>query len=653
MEAQIAPAEDDMRFGQASRFLAERTRFLADRCGLALPLCRRSVWVHGETPLQFDAARQLIQAIVAERPHVGLVVTSGRLSTFQFLRDTFTNEQIFPAPYGAAAIVRRFLRRLQVRHILLLDGGRSVPRQTAMLAVSQNIPISAINVGSPAALDGSLLEACRRLPNIFRLCVHGEAAALQLREMGMPGESIAVTGCLDLDEGRGAHWPSATAARRLLRLREDTPVVVAVDVPGEEEGLILDAFAEARSRTPGLRLLMEPRRAHYQLARLRNEIERRGWISVTMSSNALKPEPAWDVLVETLPGLLTAFLPLAAVVIAGGTYSGEASGAYVAASISAGASTMVGPRREFLEVPWQTLKLSPLIRRVEAEELGGALCAAIQYSPARLEPGPVQLPGASRRTYAAISAMLPDSPALPIAAQDWRVPTLRDQGSSNRVWRRIAPVLMTGRIDSLEDLNAHLGHPRSVLCLGNGPSSEDPRLASIEHQCLIRVNWRWKLRGFLANPQIVFVGDPDTVHKVKQVVFGFWNTSLEYGMLLRHLLTRGLAPMKYFTVERIPSVGLGRTWRARPTNGALMIATAAALAPERLIIGGVDLYLNPDGRYPGDLLGNNQYARSHSRDMELELIRAALANYRGELIILSDLLRTALETRGGASRAWG
>ena len=84
-----------------------------------------------------------------------------------------------------------------------------------------------------------------------------------------------------------------------------------------------------------------------------------------------------------------------------------------------------------------------------------------------------------------------------------------------------------------------------------------------------------------------------------------------------------------------------------------MIATAAALAPERLIIGGVDLYLNPDGRYPGDLLGNNQYARSHSRDMELELIRAALANYRGELIILSDLLRTALETRGGASRAWG
>jgi 3-deoxy-D-manno-octulosonic-acid transferase len=632
-----------MRLGQASRFVAERS-------GFTLPLCRRSLWVHGETPLQFDAARQLIQAIMAERPHVGLVVTSGRPSTFQFLRATFTNEQIHAAPYGAAAIVRRFLRRLQVRHILLLDGGRSMPRQTALLAASQSIPISAINVGSPAGLDGALLEACRRHLGIIRLCVHDEAGARQLREMGMPAESIAVTGCLDFDEGRGAHWPSAAAARRSLHLEEETPVVLAVDVPRGEERQVLDAFAEARRLTPGLRLLMEPSAAE-ELARLSNELERRGWIPVTISDNTLAPAPAWDVLVATLPGLLTAFLPLAAAVIAGGTFTAGASGAYIAASISAGAATMVGPHCEFQDVPWQMLRLSPLIRAVEAGELAPALCAAIQCSPARPETAPLHRQAASTRTYAAISSTLPDSPALPIAAQDWRVPTLRDKGSSNWVWRSIASAFMTGRIDSLDDLNAQLGHPRSVLCLGNGPSSEDPRLAGVEHQCLIRVNWRWKLRGFLANPQMVFVGDPDTVHKVKHVVFGFWTTSIEYGMLLRHLLTRGPAPMKYFTIERMPSVVLNRTWPARPTNGALMIATAAALAPERLIIGGVDLYQNPDGRYPGDLLANNQYARSHSRDMELELIRAALANYRGELIIMSDLLRSALETSGGASRA--
>jgi 3-deoxy-D-manno-octulosonic-acid transferase len=644
MEARIARAEDDVTLGQASRHLAQRS-------GLTLPPCKRSLWVHGETPLQFDAARQLIQAIVAERPHVRLVVTSERLPTLDFLRATFTNEQTLAVPYGAASIVRRFLRRLQVRHILLLDGGRSVPQQATLLAVSQRIPISVVNVGSPAALAGALLEACRRHPGIFRLCVYDEEAALELREMGIPETSIAVTGCLDLDEGRGAHWPSAAAARRLLHLREDAAVVVAVDVPHEEERLILDAFAEARSRTAGLRLLVEPRRAR-QFVRLRNELERRGWMTVTLSHNALMPDQAWDVLVAASPGLLTAFLPLAAAVIAGGTHTAEASGACVAASISAGASTIVGPHHEFQDVPWRFLRSSPLIRQAEGGDLALALSAAIQDSPAK-QPAFGHPSAASRGAYAAISGTLPDSPALPIVAQDWKLPTLRDKGSSNRVWRLIAPALMTGRIDRWDDLKANLGHPRCVLCLGNGPSSEDPRLAGFEHQCLMRVNWRWKLRGFLTDPQIVFVGDPETVHQVRHVVFGFWNTSLEYGMLLRHLVTRGPVPKKYFTMERISSLVRDRTWPAKPTNGALMIAAAAGLAPERLIIGGVDLYLNPDGCYPGDLLANNQYARTHSRETDLALIRAALAHYRGELIILSDPLRSALETPGGASRACG
>ena len=223
------------------------------------------------------------------------------------------------------------------------------------------------------------------------------------------------------------------------------------------------------------------------------------------------------------------------------------------------------------------------------------------------------------------------------------MPTLRDKGGTSRVWRLTAPALMRSRIDSWEDLGEHVGHPRSVLCLGNGPSSEDPRLAGFAHDCLIRVNWRWKLRGFLVNPQIVFVGDPATLRKLEHTVFGFWNRSLEYGMLLRHTITHGLRPMKYLTMERISPIVRDRTWPARPTNGALMIAAGAALEPERLIIAGIDLYLHPDGRYPGDFLGNNVYARPHSRDTDLAIIRGALAQYRGELIILSDILRDALE----------
>ncbi len=77
---------------------------------------------------------------------------------------------------------------------------------------------------------------------------------------------------------------------------------------------------------------------------------------------------------------------------------------------------------------------------------------------------------------------------------------------------------------------------------------------SLGHDCLIRVNWRWKERGFLVHPQIVFVGDAATLHKVDAAVFVIWNRSLEQGMLLRHLLARGPGIMRYFTMERIAPV---------------------------------------------------------------------------------------------------
>ena len=101
--------------------------------------------------------------------------------------------------------------------------------------------------------------------------------------------------------------------------------------------------------------------------------------------------------------------------------------------------------------------------------------------------------------------------------------------------------------------------------------------------------------------------------------------------------------MEYITLERLSPLIGNRTWPARPTNGALMIVTAARLAPERLIIGGMDLFQHPEGRYPGDKLSRNEPARSHSRNIDLEIIDIALRDYPGKLIILSDILRESLE----------
>jgi hypothetical protein len=170
----------------------------------------------------------------------------------------------------------------------------------------------------------------------------------------------------------------------------------------------------------------------------------------------------------------------------------------------------------------------------------------------------------------------------------------------------------------------------------------------------MRVNWRWLDRGMLTQPQVVFVGDAATIHRVPPCIFGLWNKPIESAMLLRHLVTQGPRRMEYITIERLSPLIGDRTWPARPSNGALMIVAAAGIAPERLIISGMDLFQHAAGRYPGDTVSTNAYTRVHHRDTDLALIDAALRDYTGELVILSDILREALarlrETRSLTAR---
>ncbi len=224
----------------------------------------------------------------------------------------------------------------------------------------------------------------------------------------------------------------------------------------------------------------------------------------------------------------------------------------------------------------------------------------------------------------------------------WLKGTLRDRVGQSRLWSTASRWWRTRRIDDWDALRRRLGCPRVVLCLGNGPSSEDPRLSELAHDCLIRVNWRWRKRGPLTRPDMVFVGDAATIYKVPKCVFGFWNRSIESAMLLRHLVTRGPGRMEYVTLERLSLLIGDRVWPARPTNGALMIVAAAGLLPQRLIISGMDPFRHPQGTYPGDTLTPNRYARAHSVDVDLAIIDLALRDYPGEVVILSDILRESL-----------
>lgn len=211
----------------------------------------------------------------------------------------------------------------------------------------------------------------------------------------------------------------------------------------------------------------------------------------------------------------------------------------------------------------------------------------------------------------------------------------------------VTPALVTrlagSPIADVTEIERRLGSPKTILCLGNGPSSEDPRLQDMAHDALFRVNWIWRARGFLIEPEMVFTADPDLPTGKKQPIVVFPNRAA--GLPILSGYCRRLSPPRRgygFFDELLPGQ-FDPIEDRLPTNGALMIAIAAALAPQRLIIAGMDLYAHKAGRYPGDDKAVDGYARQHDRQSDLTLIRKALADYSGEAVIIGEQLRAALD----------
>ena len=211
------------------------------------------------------------------------------------------------------------------------------------------------------------------------------------------------------------------------------------------------------------------------------------------------------------------------------------------------------------------------------------------------------------------------------------------------------------RIDDLAALRVALGSPRTILCLGNGPSSEAPEVGRVSHDCLFRVNDLWLKRGLLTRPHMVFTGSKGALASVKGAIFGLHTVKSEARLLVAPLLRPLCWRFRYATIERFGLFINEPRWVAvRPTNGAIMLATAVALQPERLVISGIDLFSHPAGTYPGDTRTPNAYTPGHNPDSELAVLLEALSLYRGELVILSTALKERWEeSRSGARQGQG
>ena len=197
--------------------------------------------------------------------------------------------------------------------------------------------------------------------------------------------------------------------------------------------------------------------------------------------------------------------------------------------------------------------------------------------------------------------------------------------------------------DALADA---LNHPETILCLGNGPSSEDPSLMTVKYDALFRVNHMWMERGILAKPDVVFTGGSPTMRKVGRAIFGVNTDDAEARLVSTRTFNPARPATRFFRIADIaPAIATFDWGHLRPSNGACMIAAAVALQPRRLAVAGIDLFQHPLGSYPGDQSVPNAYSPGHSRETEIAFLLNQFDAYRGELILVGDILRSVWEQR--------
>ncbi|HEY0293310.1 MAG TPA: hypothetical protein VGC51_13430 [Hansschlegelia sp.] len=207
------------------------------------------------------------------------------------------------------------------------------------------------------------------------------------------------------------------------------------------------------------------------------------------------------------------------------------------------------------------------------------------------------------------------------------------------------------RIADIADLARRLGRPQTILCLGNGPSSEDPRLDDVAYDALFRVNQSWRARGRFVDPAVVFTGNRQVMEDFEGVIFGLQTNHAEIRLAKGRILAAKGGSTRFFRVDEITDPISAHSWGAfRPSNGAAMVATAVALKPKKLVIAGIDLFRHPEGAYPGDSATPNAFVTAHDADAELGFLLSLLDGFDGELLILSNVLREALDHHRATAR---
>ena len=222
----------------------------------------RCIWIHAVSVGEVNLLPRLVDHLKQNYGDLCFAISTTTQTGLQLAQSKFPNDQVFYCPSDFSWAVNNALNRIEPDMMLLTE--LEIWPNLISLTANRNIPVVLIN----GRIGKQSFNGYRRIRFLFANILSRLTLALvqtddyrdRLNFLGMPDEKIAVTGNIKFDNAFSTPQTSAKQAiQELANFDDDDFVFVAGSTLELEDRLLLEIFAELRTRHPSLKLVLVPR----------------------------------------------------------------------------------------------------------------------------------------------------------------------------------------------------------------------------------------------------------------------------------------------------------------------------------------------------------------------------------------------------------
>lgn len=377
--------------GKLARGLAGRRhadRVLAAWGNTSRDPTRPTLWIHAPSVGEGLQARAVKDALLRRRPDLQVVFTHFSPSAETLAADFGAGVSSY-LPWDLRGPVRRSLEgvepdvlvftKTEIWPVLVAEADR---RGVRVAMVGATVPDDAGRTRLPARL---LLGPAWSALDVA--CAISEADAIRLVSLGVPEDSVRVTGDPGIDSAANRLAAADDGASYLRPLRSaGVPTVVAGSTWQSDEAVLLPALLELKTRVNGLRMILAPHEPGADVVTgLLRRLEADGWSAVTLEEVEAGSE-GWNAVVVERLGVLAHLYRVATASYVGGGF--HDAGLHSVLEPAAAASPVVfGPRHSNARAAADLVQCGGAKVATTSEELANVLASWLRDSKARDDTG--------------------------------------------------------------------------------------------------------------------------------------------------------------------------------------------------------------------------------------------------------------------------